>query len=133
MVDRDHSPNSCHIKAELVEKAGLMDIVGQEQISHIRRKYGIKKTSNGLANLFESGWNNIMFKVKKATFIVPMVNQLFSTEYQTVSDPIVLLQRRPLSFTMRPPKPPTSFPRNMDDARGAIYPRAYSFISLPSG
>jgi len=86
-------PKSCQIKAELIEKAGLVDEVRQEQISQIRRKYGIRKARNGLANLFESEWNNIMLKAKKATFTLALVNLLFSAECQTVSDPIALLQQ----------------------------------------
>jgi hypothetical protein len=85
-------PNSCHIKAELVEKAGLADKVRQEQISQIRQKYGIKKARNGLANLFESEWNNIMFKAKKAAFALALINQRFSNDGQRVADPIDALQ-----------------------------------------
>lgn len=86
-------PKSCQIKAELIEKAGLVDEARQEQISQIRRKYGIRKARNGLANLFESEWNNIMLKAKKATFTIALVNLLFSAEHQTVSDPVALLQQ----------------------------------------
>ena len=86
-------PKSCQIKAELIEKAGLVDDARQEQISQIRRKYGIRKARNGLANLFESEWNNIMLKAKKAIFTLALVNLLFSAENQTVSDPVALLQQ----------------------------------------
>jgi len=85
-------PNSCQIKSELVEKAGLVDKARQEQISHIRERYGIEKARNGLANLFESEWNNIMFKAKKAAFTLAFINQRFSTARQRVADPIVALQ-----------------------------------------
>ena len=86
-------PNSCHIKAELVEKAGLVDIARQEQISQIRQKYGVKKARNGLANLFESEWNNIMFKAKKAAFALALINQRFCADSQRVADPILGLQQ----------------------------------------
>ena len=86
-------PNSCQIKAELIEKAGLVDEARQEQISQLRRKYGIRKARNGLANLFESEWNNIMLKVKKATFTLALANLLFSKETETVSVPVALLQQ----------------------------------------
>ena len=86
-------PKSCQIKAELIEKAGLVDETKQEQISKIRRKYGIRKARNGLANLFESEWNNIMLKAKKATFTLALVNLLFSAENQKVSDTVSLLQQ----------------------------------------
>ena len=86
-------PKSCQIKAELIEKAGLVDEARQEQISQIRRKYGIRKARNGMANLFESEWNNIMLKAKKATFTLALVNLLFTAEHQIVSDPVTLLQQ----------------------------------------
>ena len=86
-------PNSCYIKAELVEKAGLVDKIRQDQISQIRQKYGIKKARNGLANLFESEWNNIMFKAKKAAFTLAFINQRFSAASQRVADPILGLQQ----------------------------------------
>lgn len=85
-------PKSCQIKAELIEKAGLVDEARQEQISQIRRKYGIRKARNGLANLFESEWNNIMLKFKKATFVAAYINQLFATDQQTIAEPMQLLQ-----------------------------------------
>ena len=85
-------PKSCQIKAELIEKAGLVDKARQEQISLIRRKYDIRKARNGLANLFESEWNNIMFKAKKAAFALAFINQRFSTASQKVADPIDALQ-----------------------------------------
>ena len=69
-----------------------VDLVRQEQISQIRQKYGIKKARNGLANLFESEWNNIMFKAKKAAFALAFINQRFSNASQRVADPIDALQ-----------------------------------------
>ena len=86
-------PNSCQIKAELIEKAGLVDEARQNQISIIRQKYGIRKARNGLANLFESEWNNIMFKAKKAAFTLAFINQRFSAASQRVADPIDALQQ----------------------------------------
>jgi len=69
-----------------------VDEARQEQISQIRRKYGIRKARNGLANLFESEWNNIMLKSKKATFTAAYINQLFATDQQTIAEPMQLLQ-----------------------------------------
>ncbi|MFC1863908.1 hypothetical protein ACFL1Z_08160 [Thermodesulfobacteriota bacterium] len=86
-------PKSCQIKAELIEKAGMVNEARQEQISQIREKYGIRKARNGKANLFESEWNNIMLKVKKATFTLALVNLLFSKENETVSVPVALLRQ----------------------------------------
>jgi len=85
-------PNSCQIKAGLIEKAGLIDESQSEKKAEIREKYGIREARNSRANLFESEWNNIMFKVKKAIFNAAYINQLFATGQQTVSDPIALLQ-----------------------------------------
>ena len=86
-------PKSCQIKAELVEKARLVDQARQEQISQIRRKYGLRKARNGMANLFESEWNNIMLKAKKAALTLAFINQRFSTATQKIADPIIALQQ----------------------------------------
>ena len=85
-------PNSCQIKAEIIEKAGMIDESQSEKKAEIRKKYGIREARNSKANLFESEWNNIMLKVKKATFTAAYINQLFATGRQTVSEPIALFQ-----------------------------------------
>jgi len=85
-------PNSGQIKAEIIEKDGLIDESQSEKKVEIRKKYGIREARNSKANLFESEWNNIMFKVKKATFTAAYINQLFATGQQTVSEPIALFQ-----------------------------------------
>ena len=85
-------PNGCDIKAGLTEKAGLIDESQSEKKAEIRKKFGIREARNSRANLFESEWNNIMLKLKKATFTAGYLNQLFATDKQTVSDPIQLLQ-----------------------------------------
>jgi len=36
--------------------------------------------------LFETEWDNIMFKAKKATFIAGYINQLFASDDQTLSE-----------------------------------------------
>ena len=51
------------------------------------------KKSRIQARLFESEWNNIMLKAKKATFTLALINQLFCSTEQTISDPIEHLQR----------------------------------------
>jgi len=86
-------PNGCHIKAELVEKAGLIDESQDEKKAEIRKKFGIREARNSRANLFESEWNNIMLKVKKATFVASFINQLFATDQQTIAEPIGLIQQ----------------------------------------
>ncbi|MBW2594014.1 MAG: hypothetical protein JRE58_13620 [Deltaproteobacteria bacterium] len=87
------SPNSSQIKAELVKKAGMVDKYREAEIVRLRRLYGVSGARNSKARLFEEEWNNIMFKVKKATFTAGMINQLFAAEYQAVSEPIHILQQ----------------------------------------
>ena len=89
-------PNSCLTKAEIIEKAGLINESRQQEITHLRENIGIKrprdKESRVRSRLFESEWNNIMLKAKKATFTVALINQLFCSTYQTISEPIEHLQ-----------------------------------------
>ena len=90
-------PNSCLTKAEIIEKAGLINESRQQEIAQLRKNIGIKKprdkTSRIRARLFESEWNNIMLKAKKATFTVALINQRFCSNDQTISEPIEHLQR----------------------------------------
>ena len=89
-------PNSCLTKAEIIEKAGLNNESKQQEIAQLRKNIGINKPrdkeSRIKARLFESEWNNIMLKAKKATFTVALINQLFCSTYQTISEPIEHLQ-----------------------------------------
>jgi len=85
-------PNSSRIKAEIVDSAGLIDESLKEKKAEIRAKFGIREARNAKANLFESEWNNIMLKAKKATFTVGLINQLLATSHQTISSPMALLQ-----------------------------------------
>ena len=89
-------PNSCLAKAEIIEKAGLINESRQQEIAQLRENIGIKKPrdkeSRIMARLFESEWNNIMLKAKKATFTVALINQLFCSIDQTISEPIEHLQ-----------------------------------------
>ncbi|MFC1814106.1 hypothetical protein ACFL03_15590 [Thermodesulfobacteriota bacterium] len=86
-------PNSCQTKAEVIEKAGLIDESKNAKKAEIRKKFGLREARNSKANLFESEWNNIMLKVKKAVFTAGYLNQLFATGQQIVSDPIALFQQ----------------------------------------
>jgi hypothetical protein len=86
-------PNSGQTKAELVRQAGLVDETREERLIDLRQKYGIGEVRNREARLFESEWNNIMLKLKKATFAVALTNQFFATSQQTLADPIGLLQQ----------------------------------------
>jgi len=89
-------PHSCLAKAEIIEKAGLIDESRQQEIAQLRKNIGIKKPRDKIsrirARLFESEWNNIMLKAKKATFTVALINQLFCFNDQTISEPIEHLQ-----------------------------------------
>lgn len=85
-------PNSSQIKAEIIDSAGLIDESLKEKKDEIRTRFGIREARNAKANLFESEWNNIMLKAKKATFTVGLINQLLATSHQTVSEPMTLLQ-----------------------------------------
>ena len=85
-------PYSGQIKARIVEKASLIDESQNEKKAKIRKKFGIRESRNSKANLFESEWNNIMLKLKKSLFTTAHINQLFTTDRQTISDPIALLQ-----------------------------------------
>jgi hypothetical protein len=91
-------PNSCLAKSEIIEKAEIIDEAKQQENKKLREKLiGIDtprdKESRIQARLFESEWNNIMLKAKKATFTVGLINQLFCLTQQTISDPVEHLQR----------------------------------------
>ena len=85
-------PNSGQVQAEIIKSANLIDESQTEKKADIRKKHGIREARNSKANLFESEWNNIMLKLKKATFTAAYINQLFATGRQRLSDPIQLLQ-----------------------------------------
>ena len=85
-------PNCSQIKAQLIENAGLIDHSRERELNQIRKKYGIKEKRNSLARLFESEWNNTMLKIKKATFTLALINQLFATQNQAIAEPIRLMQ-----------------------------------------
>jgi len=85
-------PNSGRIKAEIVRKAELLDEKREAEIGQLRAKYGVRTARNKESRLFEAEWNNIMFKIKKATFTVGFINQLFASVDQKVADPVGHLQ-----------------------------------------
>jgi len=80
------------IKAELIQEACPMPEAKEKELAQIRAKYGLQGAKYKDACRFESDFNCIMLKVKKAMTTVAMVNQMFATEDQAVSDPIRLLQ-----------------------------------------
>ncbi|MFC1789129.1 hypothetical protein ACFLZE_04365 [Thermodesulfobacteriota bacterium] len=85
-------PNSGQIKARIIEIAGLIDESQNDKRAEIRKKFGIKEARNRKANLFESEWNNIMLKAKKATVVAAYINQLFAAHTQTIAKPMYLIQ-----------------------------------------
>ena len=85
-------PKSSKIKAEIVQSAGLVDESREKELVEIRQKHGVQKARNGLAMLFESEWNNIMLKLKKAVFVAGYINQLFAEDNQLLSEPVILMQ-----------------------------------------
>jgi hypothetical protein len=85
-------PRSAQIKAEIIVSPGLIDESQKEKKAEIRAKFGIREARNAKANLFESEWNNIMLKAKKAAFTVGLINQLLATDLQAVSTPMAQLQ-----------------------------------------
>jgi hypothetical protein len=86
-------PNSGQIKEKIIEKAGLINESRNEKKAEIRKKFGITEARNSKANLFESEFNNIMHKAKKATVIAANINQLFATDQQTIAEPMQLMQQ----------------------------------------
>ena len=93
-------PHSTDIKAEIIRKAGLTNQFRNEQINQIRAKTGITKPRDTekriLARSFESEWNNIMLRLKKAIFTTAFINNLFieaGKQNKHLSDPITLLQK----------------------------------------
>jgi len=90
------TPHGTQIKAEIIRKAGLANDARDKEIDKIRKKIGFcnprDKEHRNLVRLFESEWNNIMLKVKKATFTMALINNLFACDCQQVADPVLLLQ-----------------------------------------
>ena len=85
-------PSSTRIKADLVQQAGLINKEREKEAGEIRMKYGIRETKNRHARLFESEWNNIMIKAKKAVLTLALLNNDFATQGQTLSELIRILQ-----------------------------------------
>jgi len=90
------TPHGTQIKAEIIRNADLSNESRDNGIDKIRVEMGFTnprdKAHRILARLFESEWNNIMFKAKKATFTIALINNLFASDYQQVADPVLLLQ-----------------------------------------
>ena len=90
------TPHGAQTKADIVKTAELINESREKEIDLIRTKMGFTnprgKDHRILARLFESEWNNIMLKAKKATFTMAFINNLFATDCQQVADPVLLFQ-----------------------------------------
>jgi len=103
------------IKAELIQKACPMAEAKEKELAKIRAKYDVQGAKYKEASRFESEFNNLMIKAKKAMATVAMINQMFATEGQVVSDPIKLLQEIvniEYGSLVKSPKEPIHTPRD---------------------
>lgn len=98
------SPHSCQIKAEIIRSSGLIDDTRENQLSEIRRKYGVKNIRHTQARRFEAEISNIMLKIKKAVYTVGYINHLFSFE-TPIATPLALLQEIVIEEQERDLKP----------------------------
>ena len=91
------APHGTQIKAEIVSNAGVDNESRGREIDEIWAKMKSvnprDKNHRILARLFESEWNNIMLKVKKATFSMALINNLFASGIEQVADPVLFLQK----------------------------------------
>ena len=86
-------PHSCRIKAEILKNADLIDENREQAVALAREQYGIKKPPYSQARLFEAELNNIMFKIKKAVYVVGYINHLFAAGTAPLAEPLTLLQQ----------------------------------------
>ena len=102
-------PFSSRTKADIVTQAGLSSKNREDAIDKIRDKYGLKKDQFTKARLFESEWNSLMVKARRAVITVAYLNAMFATPGQTMSDPLKILQDITLSefssSNIQPKKP----------------------------
>ena len=85
-------PFSSRTKADIVTQADLTNKKREDDIDKIREKYGLKKDQFTKARLFESEWNSLMVKARRAVITVAYLNAMFATPGQTMSDPLKILQ-----------------------------------------
>lgn len=86
-------PHSNQIKAEIIQDAGLLTPDRKQQLNKIRKKYGILEKKHKEARLFNSEWDNLMFAFKKDLLTSSLINRLFSTQHQSISEPASLMQQ----------------------------------------
>lgn len=77
-------PNSLAVKEEIMLEIGYVPIVKKD---HWRTR------RNAAAKVFDSHWDNLMFRLVKAGRMLAQINQMFAEDRQTVSNLITLLQR----------------------------------------
>jgi len=107
------------IKAELIQTACPMPEAKEKELAQIRAKYGLQRAKYKDACRFESEFNNLMIKAKKAMVTVAMINQMFATEDQEISDPIRLLQEivsTEYGSMIRAPREPIHRPKGHEPA-----------------
>lgn len=77
-------PNSLAVKEEIMSDVGYIPIAKKD---HWRAR------RNAAAKVFDSHWDNLMFRFVKAGRMLAQINQMFAENRQTVSNLITLLQR----------------------------------------
>ena len=80
------------IKAEIVREARLLDQKREEELTNVQLQFGIRTRKHKEARLFNAEIDNLMFAIKKHTYAAAVMNKLFATEAQKLSDPIKLMQ-----------------------------------------
>ena len=81
------------IKGEIVREAKLLNQKREEDLINIQLQFGIRARKHKEARLFNAELDNLMFAIKKHTYAAALINKLFATESQKLSDPIQLMQR----------------------------------------
>jgi len=77
-------PNSLAVKEKIMKEVGYTPFTKK---NHWRAR------RNAAAKVFDSHWDNLMFRLVKAGRMLAQFNQMFAEDRQTVSDLITLLQR----------------------------------------
>ena len=77
-------PNSLAVKEEIIKEVGYIPVTEKD---HWRAR------RNAAAKVFDSRWDNLMFRLVKAGRMLAQFNQMFAEDRQTVSNLITLLQR----------------------------------------
>ena len=105
-------PFSSRTKAEIVDKAGLIHPNQEAATDQLRAKYGLKKDQFTKARLFESEWNNLIHKAKRAVKTIAYLNMMFAEDGENIAEPIKIMQDialaelslAPIKKAIHPPK-----------------------------